>query len=172
MNQTMNFQSHGLACLYLTGLFIFLFFTTGCVTSPPAELDSGSSGTEAGVSSTQEGTATVNAMNNAGQQDSAAGNTEPRAFRIVRVHNELKFAILQNVTGAFPPPGTELVVYRNSEAVGKLTAGSQAEETFFSADIVEGPIRDSDVAFLMPAKKENLTIETTEEEIPEFLRVP
>ncbi len=167
----MKFQSHGLACLYLTGLCIFLFFSTGCVTPPPAEGDSGSSGTESGASSTQV-TATVEAMDTAGLQDPAYGNTEPRAFRIVRVHNELKFAILQNVTGAFPPPGTELVVYRNNEAVGKLKAGSQAEETFFSADIIDGPIRDSDVAFLMPAKKENVTIETPDEEIPEFLRVP
>lgn len=85
-------------------------------------------------------------------KDDLASNEEklpqsPTPFRIVRVDNDLDFAILQNVNGLFPEAGTELDVYRGSEVVGRLKAGSQAEETFFSADIIEGTIRDTDIAF-------------------------
>lgn len=74
---------------------------------------------------------------------------QPQAYRIIRINNELRFAILQNVTGDFPPPGTELEVYRQKDKIGTLVAGSQSGDTFFSADISDGTILDTDIAFYL-----------------------
>lgn len=76
-------------------------------------------------------------------------NVQAHAFKVVRVNNQLKFAILQNVTGLTPPPGETLVVYRGDEYIGKLAGGGQADETFLSADILEGDLMEGDLAFLI-----------------------
>lgn len=69
------------------------------------------------------------------------------AFRVVRVNNNLQFVILQNVSGIIPPIGQILDVYRDEEFVGKITAGGRSDETFLSADILEGTIQEQDIAF-------------------------
>lgn len=98
-------------------------------------------------SASPEATDFVGELNNDLISDNEKIPQAPTPFRIVRVDNDLDFAILQNVNGLFPEAGAELDVYRGSEIVGRLKAGSQAEETFFSADIIEGTIRDTDIAF-------------------------
>lgn len=84
---------------------------------------------------------------------SAKAKRQVHAFKVVSVNNNLKFAILQNVTGLAHPVGEQLEVFRGSEFVGLLIAGDQADETFLSADIIEGQLKRDDLAFLITPEK-------------------
>ena len=79
--------------------------------------------------------------------------SQVHAFKIVSVNNNLKFAILQNVTGLVPPLGEQLEVFRGSEFVGLVVAGDQSDETFLSADIIEGKLKQDDLAFLIVSER-------------------
>lgn len=65
---------------------------------------------------------------------------------VIRVHERLRFVILDYSLSALPPSGSTLAVYRGSERVGRLRLSRWTSPATAAADFVEGVPRIGDIA--------------------------
>lgn len=65
---------------------------------------------------------------------------------VIRVHERLRFVVLDYSLSALPPTGSTLTVYRGSERVGRLRLSRWTSPGTAAADFVEGIPQVGDIA--------------------------